>query len=51
MYITNKVQEFEGSNTMNIQDIIYLNSANFDMIYDCDMHIYNLCIEFDHGDN
>jgi len=45
MYITNKVQEFEGSNTMNMQDIIYLNSANFYMTYDCDMHIYNLYVD------
>lgn len=27
---------------MNMQDIIYLNSANFYVMYDCDMHIYNL---------
>lgn len=44
MYITNKVQEFEGSNTMNMQDIIYLNSANLYVTYDCDIHIYNLCV-------
>lgn len=30
---------------MNMQDIIYLNSANLYMMYDCDMHIYNLCID------
>ena len=30
---------------MNMQDIIYLNSANFYMTYDCDMHIYNLYVD------
>lgn len=45
MYITNKVQEFEGSNTMNMQDIIYLNSANFYMMYHCDMHTYSLYVD------
>lgn len=30
---------------MNIQDIIYLNSADLYMKYNCDTHVYNLCVD------
>ena len=29
---------------MNIQDIIYLNTAELYMNYNCDTHMYNLCV-------